>query len=161
MSKIGIFFGSSTGTTEDIANRIAERLGNATVYDITTASVNDADECDVILLGTSTWGAGDLQDDWFDFKDDLKGHLSGKKIGFFGTGDSESYEETFCDAVGILYEELAGEATHIGSIPVDGYAYSSTRAEVDGKLVGLLIDEVNEPEKTDERIDAWVKSLGL
>lgn len=162
MSKIGIFYGSSTGTTEDIANRIAEQLGVASddVYDVAEADASDADAYDIILLGSSTWGDGELQDDWYDFLEELKSHLDGKKVGVFGTGDSDSYEDSFCDAVGILYDEVSGcGCTMIGSMPTDGYNYTDSQAERDGKFVGLLIDEVNEDDQTDDRIAAWVKTI--
>ena len=68
MNKIGVFYGSTTGTTEDVARRIAEKL-NVPKGDIHDASkLNDelVKEYDVLVLGTSTWGAGELQDDWYD-----------------------------------------------------------------------------------------------
>lgn len=162
MSKIGIFYGSSTGTTEDIANRIADQLGVAggDIYDVAEADAADADAYDTILLGSSTWGDGELQDDWYDFMEELKEHLDGKKVGFFGTGDSDSYADSFCDAVGILYDEVADSGcTTIGSMPTDGYNYEESLAERNGHFVGLLIDEVNEDDMTDERIEAWVKTI--
>ena len=46
MNKIGVFYGSTTGTTEDLARRIAEKLDvpSADVFDVsklTEALVND------------------------------------------------------------------------------------------------------------------------
>ena len=41
----------------------------------------------------------------------------------------------------------------------DGYTFSKSYAVRDGKFVGLPIDEINESEKTDERLEAWVESL--
>ena len=62
----GIFFGSTTGTTESVAARIAERLGvaQADVHNVAAASVEDVKKYDLLLLGSSTWGSGELQDDW-------------------------------------------------------------------------------------------------
>lgn len=162
MSKIGIFFGSTTGITEGLSGQIAEALGvaQADVKNVGMAKVGDVDAYDVLILGSSTWGAGDLQDDWYGFLDQLEAHdLSGKKIAIFGVGDSSSFADTFCNAVGTIYEKLNGKATIIGQIPTDGYSYDATSAEVDGKLVGLLLDETNESEKSPERINAWVAQL--
>lgn len=164
MKKVGIFFGSSTGYTEEVAGKIAEKLGVSAgdVHDISEASAGDADQYEVLLLGSSTWGISELQDDWYDFKDDLKGHLAGKEVGLFGTGDCESYDDTFCDAVGILYDEFQGSGcTFIGAYKPEGYNYSVSSAERDGLLLGLLLDEVNQDELSDERMDTWIAALGL
>ena len=57
----GIFFGSTTGTTESVAARIAERLGvaQADVHNVAAASVEDVKKYDLLLLGSSTWGSGE------------------------------------------------------------------------------------------------------
>ena len=61
----------------------------------------------------------------------------------------------------MLYEDLQSTGcTFVGNrVSTDGYSYSSSIAVVDGCFVGLALDEVNESEKTDERIDAWVADL--
>ncbi|WP_080905291.1 flavodoxin FldA [Parabacteroides sp. Marseille-P3160] len=161
MKKVGIYYGSSTGTTDDIAQKIASKLGvgKADVHDVSKLKADEAIGYDVLVLGSSTWGDGDLQDDWYDGVETLRGlDLSGKVIALFGCGDSQSYSDTFCDAIGVLYEDLQGTgATFVGAVPTDGYDYSDSKAVVDGKFVGLAIDEVNESDKTDERVDAWVE----
>jgi flavodoxin I len=162
MKKIGVFYGSSSGTTEDVAQRIADQLGitAADVYNVSSASVNDVEPYEVLLLGTSTWGAGDLQDDWESFLPKLKKVVSGKTIALFGTGDSSSFSDTFCDGVGIIYQQLStAGASFIGSVPVDGYSFDDSVAVVDGVFVGLPIDEVNESNLTDQRIAQWIGQL--
>ena len=111
MNKIGVFYGSTTGTTEDLARRIAEKLDvpSAHIYDVSKLTEALVGEYDVLVLGSSTWGAGELQDDWYDgIKVLKKCDLSHKYVALFGCGDSDSYSDTFCDAIGILYEELKG-----------------------------------------------------
>ena len=68
MNKIGVFYGSTTGTTEDLARRIAEKLDvpSADVFDVSKLTEALVNEYDVLVLGSSTWGAGELQDDWYD-----------------------------------------------------------------------------------------------
>lgn len=68
MSKIGVFYGSTTGTTEDVARKIAEKLNvpQGDIHDASTLTDALVKEYDVLVLGTSTWGAGELQDDWYD-----------------------------------------------------------------------------------------------
>ena len=85
----GIFFGSTTGTTESVAARIAERLGvaQADVHNVAAASVEDVKKYDLLLLGSSTWGSGELQDDWPGFLDKLgKEDLSGRRVALFVHG---------------------------------------------------------------------------
>ena len=63
MSKIiTVIYGSSTGNTEHAAQLIAGKLGGRAV-NIRNASAADF-QADLLILGTSTWGCGELQDDW-------------------------------------------------------------------------------------------------
>lgn len=162
MKKIGIYYGSTTGTTQEIAERLATALEVAAedVHDVSSAEADSAEGYDLVVLGSSTWGEGEMQDDWYDFIGQLKNHLQGKEVALFGLGDSGSYETTFCDAVGLLYDELQGSGcTFLGATSTDGYQYGSSKAERDGKFVGLLLDEINESDLTDERIANWVSAL--
>lgn len=164
MKKTGIFYGSSTGTCEDLANQIADKMGVAAsdVYSADKLSADLVKEYDLLILGTSTWGDGELQDDWYDGIKVLKSaDLSFKNIALFGCGDSESYCDTFCDGMGILYEDLKDSGcSFIGNkVGTDGYSFSSSIAVVNGAFVGLALDEVNESDKTAERIDNWTAEL--
>jgi flavodoxin I len=44
----------------------------------------------------------------------------------------------------------------VGAVSTDGYTFDGSEAVVDGKFVGLPLDDVNEDDKTDARIDAWI-----
>ena len=163
MGKTAIIYGSTTGTTEDIAGRIASKLNIAQgdIYEISKVTADTVAGYDTLLLGSSTWGSGDLQDDWYDGIETLKGaDLAGKKIALFGCGDSASYSDTFCSALGTIYNDLKDSgATFVGSVDPSDYTFDGSDAVVDGQFVGLPIDEVNESDKTDERISNWVASL--
>ena len=160
MGKTAIIYGSTTGTTEDIAGRIASKLNIAQgdIYEISKVTADTVAGYDTLLLGSSTWGSGDLQDDWYDGIETLKGaDLAGKKIALFGCGDSSSYSDTFCSALGTIYNDLKDSgATFVGSVDPSDYTFDGSDAVVDGQFVGLPIDEVNESDKTDERISNWV-----
>lgn len=162
MKNIGIFYGSSTGTTAEIAQRIAKALGaEANCFDVSNASVSDALQFDTLILGSSTWGIGELQDDMADFIPNLaKEDLSGTKIALFGCGDADSYPDSFCEALAEIKNELSSSGcTFIGTVVPEGYSYDATRCEEDGKLIGLCLDEVNQSDLTDERINAWISAL--
>lgn len=143
MSKIGIYFGSTTGNTENLAGQIKKELPDAELINVSQVGDLSFDNYDLVILGTSTWGAGELQDDWQKFEGDLeKLSLKNKKVAFFGTGDQSSYPDSFCDGVGALYEAMKKSgAKCIGAMPVEKREFSSSRAVVDGKFVGLVVDD--------------------
>lgn len=160
MKKTIVVYGSSTGTCQSIAETIASKLGveaiDVTKFDASVIAANDN-----LLLGTSTWGAGELQDDWYDGLNVLKAaDLAGKTVAVFGCGDSESYSDTFCGAMAEIYNAAkdAG-ATLVGEVSTDGYTYDDSEAVVDDKFVGLALDDVNEDDKTEGRIDAWLEAI--
>ena len=162
MSKTIVVYGSTTGTCESIAQTLGDQLG-AEVINVAGLTADQLAEADNIVLGTSTWGAGELQDDWYDGVSVVKSaNLSGKRVALFGCGDSASYSDTFCGGMKELYDAaVAAGATVVGAVPTDGYTFDDSDAVVDGQFVGLALDEVNEDDKTSERISAWLPALGF
>lgn len=162
MKKTGIFYGSTTGTTAEVAGRIAKALGvaGADVHDVANTAPSSMGDYELIVIGSPTWGSGDVQDDFYDFLDGTSAlDLSGHKIALFGCGD-ETMTDTFCSAIGDIYERLKDcGAEFIGQFDVDGYSFHHSAALVDGRYVGLLLDEVNHPELTDGRITRWAGQL--
>lgn len=162
MSKVGIFYGSTSGNTQEVAEEIAKKLGvdKADLHDVSRAKADFA-AYDVVLFGSSTLGMGDLQDDWESFIDQVKkADLSGKKVALFGCGDSSSYSDTFCDALGKIYDAIKGKGCElIGQVSPEGYTYDSSESIVNGQFVGLPIDNDNESDQTDQRIACWVEDL--
>lgn len=160
MKKTAIFFGSTTGTTEDVANRLAKMI-SADVYNVKDNPVNKFPEYDVLILGTSTWGIGELQDDWCDFLPNLeKADLSNKKVAIFGVGDSMGYPDSFVDAMRILYDIVVEKGCEIvGMTKTDGYDFDFSTSVLNDRFVGLTIDEDNESSMTEERLTNWVEQL--
>ena len=155
-----VVFGSSTGTCEAIAEKIAQKLGCEAI-DVQNLTADVVNNNQNLILGTSTWGAGELQDDWYDGLKVLQGaDLSGKTIALFGCGDCESYSDTFVGGMGELYDGIKSSgARFVGAVSIDGYTFDDSAAVVDGAFVGLALDDVNEDDKTDDRIDAWVAQI--
>ena len=160
MSKIGIFYGSTTGVTEEIANKISSKLENSSVHNI-SGNFDKINDYDVIIMGASTWGYGDLQDDWVDVLDKLSDlQLAGKKVAYFGTGDQESFSDTFVDGIGIIHEKIKSTgAALIGETLTDGYTFDGSKGLEKGKFLGLVIDEVNQSDLTDERVEKWTEEI--
>ena len=161
MKKTVIIFGTSTGTCEDLAGRIGAKLGVDNIINVTDLNDSVIADNDNLILGTSTWGAGELQDDWYDGIKVIQGaNLSGKTVALFGCGDSESYPDTFVGGMAELYNAAKNAGANIiGAVSTDGYTFDESEAVVDGKFVGLALDEVKEDDKTDERINAWVEEI--
>lgn len=158
--KTVILYGSSGGNASGVAERIKEAYGDAKLIDVADADASSLD-ADFLILGTSTWGIGDLQDDFEDFISTLEeADLSEKTVALFGLGDQEGYPDTFSDGMGVLYETISGKCKKIiGATSTDGYEFDESRSEVNGKFVGLVIDEDNQSDLTEERIEKWVAQI--
>ncbi len=161
MEKIGIFYGSSTGNAESVANKLQEALGDVELFDVADASADDLNKFSNLILGSSTWGVGEMQDDFDAFMSELNdADLNGKKVALYGLGDQDGYADTFVDAMGEIYEALEGKGCElVGEVSTEGYEFESSKAEKDGKFVGLAIDEDNQDDLTDDRIAAWAEVL--
>ena len=161
MKKTVINYGTSTGTCEDLAGRIGAKLGVDNIINVTDLDNSVIADNDNLILGTSTWGAGEVQDDWYDGSKTIKSaDLSNKTVALFGCGDSESYPDTFVGGMAEIYNAVkAAGANVVGAVATEGYTFDDSEAVVDGMFVGLALDEVNEDGKTDERIDAWVADI--
>ncbi len=163
MKKIGIFYGSNTGNTAAVASMLAGELGidPTDVHDVSKTAPSVVDNYDLLLLGSSTWGNGDMQDDWLYFIAALSAmDLSGKEVALFGEGDV-AMSDTFCNAVGELYDRLQSTgARFIGSFNVDGLEFDHSDAvKTPGQAVGLLLDDVNHAELTAPRVRAWAATI--
>lgn len=160
--KTVVIYGSTTGVTETVANIIGSKIDGAEVLEVSNINFKSiSEEYDLVILGTSTWGIGDLQDDWFDKVDELKGaDFSNKTVAFFGTGDQEGYPDSFISAVRTIYDAVVADGVNIiGFTSKEGYNFDESDAVVDNKFIGLAIDEDNESNKTEDRIISWINQL--
>lgn len=156
-----IFFASSTGNSSDVAEIISSKLGKIEVFDLAGTKIDKINNYDKIILGGSTWGDGELNDDWEDkWADFCKLDLSNKTVALFGLGDQESYSDEFSSALGIIYEQVINAgAKVVGFTSTQGYYHDGSKAQIDDKFVGLIIDEDNQSDLTEERIENWVNEI--
>lgn len=163
MQTIGIFYGSTTGNTEKSAKLIQKEFGfdSAEIFDVADVMASDIDKYSNVILGSSTSGMGDLQDDFESFLSEIvKANLEGKKVAIFGLGDQYAYSDSFVGAIGQIYENLKHSGCDLlGKTAIDGYEYDETKAEIDGQFVGLALDEDNQSDLTNKRIKDWVEEL--
>ncbi len=171
MAKVGIFFGTDTGNTRKVAKTIAKHLGDAVGKpdNIKNVSVDDLLAYDVLILGSPTYGDGELPgltagtstESWEEFLPNLSGaDFSGKTIALYGLGDQAGYPDNFVDAIGMLYDAFSDVgASFIGFTSTEGYDYNRSKAVLDDQFVGLVLDEDNQKELTEGRLLDWLAAL--
>lgn len=115
MKKVVIVFGSSTGNTETVAEIIADNLSHdVELFNVSDAPIEAIQGADLVLFGCSTWGNGELQDDFEEFIDELTPELlNGKDVAVFGCGDEASYPDEFCAATDIIRDKAIEAGAHI------------------------------------------------
>ena len=58
-----------------------------------------------------------------------------------------------------IYKALKGKVEIVGSVSTEGYTFDESDAVIDGRFIGLALDEDNEYNETDARLTAWVEDL--
>ena len=161
MKKTIVVYGSTTGSCQEFAEQIAQKLGVNDVMNVADVDADKLGEYDNLLLGTSTWGAGELQDDWYDGVEVLKSaNLSGKTIALFGCGDADGYGDTFCGGMAELYNAVKDSgAKVIGQVDASTYHYDDSEAVTDGKFVGLALDCSESQGVSENRVDNWLDNI--
>ncbi|CAH0367856.1 unnamed protein product [Pelagomonas calceolata] len=160
-----IGFATMSGNTERIAGYIGDATGISPTP-IADVSAADLEAADCIICGAPTWntGADDMRsgtdiDDWL-YSELPNADLSGKKVALFGLGDSAGYSGNFCDSVGELYDCFTARgATVVGFTDQDGYDHYDSKAIRDDKFCGLMCDEQNQMDQSEDRATAWVEQL--
>jgi len=170
MSKIGLFFGPEKGSVHRVAKKVATALGEANVdlISVNEAELSDLGKYDKIIFGISTvgketWDSEYSNTDWAKFFPNVaQADYSGKQLAIFGLGDHITYPGHFVNAMGRLFNEIkkaTPSAVVVAPVSTEGYEFDESEAIVDGKFVGLPVDEDFEPEMTDERVAAWVADV--
>ncbi|MBI1423273.1 MAG: flavodoxin [Gammaproteobacteria bacterium] len=169
MSKIGIFFGTDSGTTRLMAKKMAKKLGDEVCdkpLNVNRTSVDDILTYDALILGTPTYGEGTVpgvatgvkDGSWQEFMPKLaQADLTGKRIALYGLGNQEKYSERFADGLFDLYALLKARGAQIvGGWSTEGYTFAQSRAVVDGQFVGLVLDQNNQAMQSEARMDTWL-----
>lgn len=163
MKKIGLFCGSDTTNTLEIARSVQKAFGETDVelLSIDEAWKNGFESYENLIIGAATWFDGELPTYWDEFLPMLSTmDLSGKKVAVFGLGDQVKYSDNFVDGIGILAKAFKSVgATIVGATSTEGYSFNQSQGVVDNQFLGLAIDVDNEPEKSSGRVQDWVKQL--
>jgi flavodoxin I len=166
MNKIAIIYSFNSVKTAKAAEKIKEAFGS----DFNIVPVNAEELTEEIflsfknmILGVPTWFDGELPNYWDEFVPAIEDlDLKGKTIAIYGLGNQVEYPENFGDAVGILAELVQERGANvIGHTSSEGYNFESSKALVDDKFVGLILDQETQPRLSKERIEKWVSQLKL
>jgi len=161
---VGLLYSTQTGNTETVAGIIAEAAG------VEATPIDDVDAADLagydgLIVGTPTWntGADEFRSGttWDDYLEDIKAlDLKGKPVAVFGCGDSQGYGDNFCDAIEEMHSTFkAAGAKMLGAVDASGYQHEESKSEVDGKFLGLPLDQDNEDDQTEGRVSDWISQL--
>lgn len=169
MSKIGIFFGTDSGTTRLMAKKMAKKLGDGVCdkpLNVNRISIEDMLKYDALILGTPSYGEGVLpgvetgvkDGSWQEFLPQLaQADLSAKRIAVYGLGNQDKYPERFADSLFALYSELKARGAQIvGGWSTEGYQFTTSRAVIGDHFVGLVLDQHNQAMLSEQRMDAWL-----
>ncbi len=164
---VGIYFATTTGKTEDIAERLHGMLNLAEspkdLADVT--DINELAELDGIICGIPTWNTGADSERsgtaWDSMLEEIGSlSLTGKKVAIFGLGDSSTYTENFCDAIEELHSYFVkAGASMVGYVDKADYTFEESKSLIGDKFCGLPLDEDSESDLTDDRLDKWAAQL--
>lgn len=158
--KYGIFYGTTSYTTEDVANKLAKKIPNVEVYNVADG-IDEMQNCDFIFILTPTYGRGEIEENWEFVIDDLLNiDFTNKTVAIIGTGDYVEHPTSFVNTIKTMHDILEKtDAKIVGYTNADGYTFEESTAFVNGKFLGLPIDEINEEDKTDERLNRWLEGI--
>jgi flavodoxin I len=170
MNKIAIIYWPLGGNVESVADKLVKKLTGHEITKVSLSKINmqALAEADTWIVGGSTvgshiWQDADDSNKWMSFFRLLdQFDLSMKTIAFFGLGDQVLYPYHFVNGLGILQEEFEKRnARIIGQWPVNGYEFKDSEGMKDGKFFGLALDEDQQAEKTDQRIEGWLELINV
>tara|TARA_B100000029_G_C17366577_1_gene884559 strand:+ start:97 stop:618 length:522 start_codon:yes stop_codon:yes gene_type:complete len=164
---VGIYFATTTGKTEDIAERLHDILPSAeSPKDLADVSdVNEFTSLDGIICGIPTWNTGADSERsgtaWDTLLEDIGSlNLNGKKVAIFGLGDSSTYTENFCDAMEELHSYFVkAGASMVGYVSKSDYTFEESKSVIGDSFCGLPLDEDSESDMSDDRLVNWSKQL--
>jgi flavodoxin I len=167
MKKIALIYWPKKGNVEKAANKIYKKFDEAQVdlFTITSVDIDRLSGYDVIIIGGSTVGADNWEDThksrWLDFFMGLEGaKIDGKVVAIFGLGDQILYPEHFVDGMAHIKSELSRhDVRFVGKWPTEGYEHTDSKALEGDHFIGLALDDDQQPELTDERIERWVEMI--
>ena len=168
MKKIALVYWPEGGNVEFTAGKIEKKFDAAIIdkYSVKDVDSQKLNEYDYLLIGGSTvgshvWEDADDSNKWttfFRMLDQID--FNAKKVAFFGLGDQILYPHHFVDGLGVFQEEFEKRnANIVGQWGTEGYQFFESEGRKDDQFYGLALDEDNQDELTDGRIDKWMEII--
>lgn len=162
MKKIGVFYGTTTGTTNGVVDEVEFylRKDDYEVYNVAN-DISNISNFENLILITPTYGVGELQVHWNKVVKELESvDFSNKVVGLIGLGNQYAFGESFVGGLKVLYDIVTKNGGKVvGLTSTEGYHYEESEAIVDDKFVGLPLDETNQGDYTPERIEKWIAEV--
>ena len=166
MEKTILMYWPTAGNVETSAFVIKEKFSGLVVKSINNVSLEDLESFDQYIIGcstvgTETWESSHNEDPWPDFMKMLdEVGITEKTVAIFGLGDQIRWPNHFVDGMAIINEQVQKRgAKVIGRWSTEGYDHQESEAQQGDYFCGLAIDEDQQSELTEERIEKWVKQL--
>ena len=168
MKKIALIFWPEEGNVDVSGDQILTRFGDNEIIKISIALTTKEilNEYDNWIVGGSTvgshvWEDADDTNKWHDFfklLDEID--TNGKIVAFYGLGDQVLYPHHFVDGLGVFQEEFEKRNIKIvGQWSAEGYDFTDSEGIKDGYFFGLALDQDQQSELSDERIDQWLEII--
>jgi len=168
MKKTALLYWVKGGSVERAARIVYHQFDAETtdLFALDEFDIGKINDYDLVILGSSTVGAGHWEDTTNDnkwnefFRTVQKMDLSNITFATFGLGNQVLYPNHFVDGLGFFQEEIIKTNAGItGRWPVEGYQFTDSGGMHNGMFYGLALDSDNEPEKTEARAEKWVAQL--
>ncbi len=161
MKKIGLFYGTTGGRTTGVVDEFDFNLRDEVEIFNVANGIEKIKEFDNLILVTPSYGFGELEAHWEAVIEDFKKiDLTDKTLALVGLGSQTTFGESFVGALEVLYKIIIKNGGKIiGLTSTDGYHFEECEAIVQGKFMGLVLDEENQDDMTPDRIYEWLEVI--
>ena len=133
MKKIGVFYGTTSGTTAGVVDELEFylRKNDYEVHNVADG-ISSLSEYENLILVTPTYGVGELQTDWENVYDEFcKIDFTGKVVGLIGLGNQYAFGESFVGGIKVLYDVVINNGGKVvGFTSTEGYHYEESEAVI-------------------------------
>lgn len=169
MKKTGLFYAPAGGSVERVAQKIIDIIASDQLDSFLLTQDSQPQQLlayDTLLFGISTvgrdrWDSAYGKIGWDFFLPRLNDiDLNQKKVAIFGLGNHILYPNNFVDALGWLGQKvLDRNGNLVGWCDPDNYEFDDSEGLINGRFPGLPLDEDNDNDLTDNRLNAWLRHV--
>lgn len=161
MKKIGLFYGTTGGRTTGVVDEFDFNLRDEVEIFNVANGIEEIKNFENLILVTPSYGFGELEAHWEAVIEEFKKiDLNNKTLALVGLGSQTTFGESFVGGIEVLYNIIIkNNGKIIGLTSTDGYNFEDCEAIVDGKFMGLVLDEENQDDMTPDRIYEWLEVI--